>query len=357
MLAVSVICLLIGLVVVAFAIGSRVRAGHLPRSLVVEYAPRRGAHLLGDAVLAERDRRAAAAGLVDLAVRRKVRLLADTSGGKRATVAVELVDGASFGARELALLEALFGREHPGHRVRRFSKDRRAVGRTLRTLVDLEVDELTRAGLVAGASSGRGALRVLGVLGLFATVPGTVIALAGTSDPITTGCMIAALAAAIATLVVTPNGRARRFTPAAAPWREHLDGLRRYLTVAEADRVRTLQSPRSAELLDLPDDLRAELGTEVGRFRLHERLLPYAILFGIEREWMSHLRLAYDELGATSPAALGDALEVTADLLTLVDAVGSLVELGFAVGDLIDAGGGVVDAAGGVLEFIGDLTP
>ncbi|QEO13898.1 DUF2207 domain-containing protein [Agromyces intestinalis] len=358
MLAVSVVFAVIGLVVVAFAIASRVRVGRLPRSLIVEYAPRRGSTVIGDAVLAGRDRRATAAALIDLAVRRKVRLLADTSGPKRATVAVELVDGASFTAPELALLEALFGPGHPTGRVRRFSKDRRAVGRRLRALVDREVDTLTRAGLAAGTSGGRAALRVLGVLGLIATIPGALVAMAiAAPEPAAIACMVVALAAAVATLIVTPGGSARRFTAAAMPWRTHLDGMRQYLSVAEADRIRVLQSPHTAELLDLPDDLRAELGTDVGRFRLHERLLPYAIVFGLERGWMSQLKLAYDELGETSLATLGDTLEVTTDLLVLVDAIGTLVELGFAVGDLVDAGGGVVDAVGGVFEFIGDLTP
>ncbi|PZU46187.1 MAG: hypothetical protein DI566_08550 [Microbacterium sp.] len=47
---------------VVWAIVLRRQAGRLPRSLVAEYAPCPRARVLDDAVLAEQDRRAAAAG-------------------------------------------------------------------------------------------------------------------------------------------------------------------------------------------------------------------------------------------------------------------------------------------------------
>ncbi|WP_395245469.1 DUF2207 family protein [Agromyces sp. MMS24-K17] len=346
----------IAVVLLACAITARVRDGRLPRSLVVEYAPRRGSTVVGDAVLAGRERRAATAGLLDLAVRRKVRLIADTSSGKRATVAVELVEGATFDAREALLLEALFGPGHPGHRVRRFSKDGRAVGRRLREFADREVRELTRAGLVDGRTAGRSVLRWIASLMLVIAIWPIGLALIDGSG-LELGIAIGTLAAIIAALAVTPAGRPHRFTSAALPWRQHLDGIRQYLTVAEADRLRALQSPQGAELADVPADLREVLDTDAGRFRLNERLLPYAVLFGIEREWVAHLRLQYSELGDTSLATLGDALEVTSDLFLLADALGSMVELGLAVGDLVDASGGVVEAVGGAFDFLGSLAP
>ena len=56
-----------------------------------------------------------------------------------------------------------------------------------------------------------------------------------------------ALAATIATIIVTPSSW-RRFLPPARPKREHLEGLRQYLALAEAERLRVLQSPSGAEL-------------------------------------------------------------------------------------------------------------
>lgn len=68
-----------------------------------------------------------------------------------------------------------------------------------------------------------------------------------------------------------------RRTAQAVPAYEHLLGIRDYLRLAEADRIRILQSPSGAETRTAPT------GEQV--VRLYERLLPYAILFGIEREW------------------------------------------------------------------------
>ncbi|MRG59464.1 DUF2207 domain-containing protein [Agromyces sp. CFH 90414] len=355
-LVVAVVAACLAALLLGLAIGARVRVGRLPRSLVVEYAPRRGASVMGDAVLAGQDRRAASAALLELATTRKVRLIADASSGKRATVAAEIVDDAALTARDLALLEALFGTGHPNHRVRRFSRDARVVGRRIRTLVAWTVDELTRAGLVAGVSSARQVLRSFSWLALVAiciVLLATLVAGAGAPTVIAG----VALAVIIAALSVIPSGRSRRFTAAARPWREHLDGLRQYMRLAEADRIRALQAPQTAELLDVPADVQATLGTRAGRFRLHERLLPYAVLFGIEREWLRDLKLDYAELDAASLANLGDALELAHSLFLVADAIGELGELTFAVGDLVDASGGVLEAAGEVFGAIGDLAP
>lgn len=115
------------------------------------------------------------------------------------------------------------------------------------------------------------------------------------------------------------------------------------MSLAEADRLRFLQSPDGAL------SRRGE-GHEVESFVLDERLLPYAVVFGLEREWVAHLKLAYAELDGTRLAALGDLAQASAELLQVADALGSLVELGFAVGDLVDVGGSVVEVVGGVFD-------
>ena len=49
-------------------------------------------------------------------------------------------------------------------------------------------------------------------------------------------------------------------------------------------------------------------------FHLHERLLPYAVLFGLEREWIAKLQLEHAALGRSNLDTLGDAVDVTADV-------------------------------------------
>lgn len=77
---------------------------------------------------------------------------------------------------------------------------------------------------------------------------------------------------------------------------EHLNGVREFIRVAEADRLRMLQSYSGAE--------RRSDG-EVDVVHLYEKLLPYAILFGQEKEWGEVLETAYSR-DDTSPTWLGD---------------------------------------------------
>ncbi|WP_404474903.1 DUF2207 domain-containing protein [Microbacterium aerolatum] len=67
---------------------------------------------------------------------------------------------------------------------------------------------------------------------------------------------------------------------------EYLEGVREFIRVAEEDRLRMLQSYTGAER-------RSDGGVDV--IHVYERLLPYAILFGQEREWGRVLEHAYGQ--------------------------------------------------------------
>lgn len=74
--------------------------------------------------------------------------------------------------------------------------------------------------------------------------------------------------------------------------RDYLYGLRDYMKLAEADRIKALQSPRG----DLTEKI--DVGDDSQLVKLYERLLPYAMLFGIEREWAKEFASLYHD---TSP--------------------------------------------------------
>ena len=75
--------------------------------------------------------------------------------------------------------------------------------------------------------------------------------------------------------VLTPDG-AREY--------EFLQGVKEFIRVADADRLRMLQSYSGAE--------RRHDGT-ADVIHVYERLLPYAMLFGMEKEWGDVLEQAY----------------------------------------------------------------
>lgn len=67
---------------------------------------------------------------------------------------------------------------------------------------------------------------------------------------------------------------------------EYLEGVREFIRVAEADRLQMLQSYTGA-------DRRSDGSVDV--IHVYEKLLPYAILFGQEREWGTVLEFAYGQ--------------------------------------------------------------
>ncbi|MDF2508889.1 MAG: hypothetical protein K0Q52_2748, partial [Microbacterium sp.] len=81
---------------------------------------------------------------------------------------------------------------------------------------------------------------------------------------------------------------------------EYLQGVKEFIRVADADRLQMLQSYSGAE--------RRQDGT-ADVIHVYERLLPYAILFGMEEEWGDVLERAYaqEQRGA---AWIGDSTSV-----------------------------------------------
>lgn len=120
-------------------------------------------------------------------------------------------------------------------------------------------------------------------------------------------------------------------TAAAEPIIDHLWGLRDYLDLAEKDRLAFLQSPEGA--------LRREDLDGRSVFRLNERLLPYAVIFGMQDRWARELELTAEQsasIGAVDVDALA-MLDLLDGLTTLADAADALDGLGSFFGGLGDA--------------------
>ncbi len=84
-----------------------------------------------------------------------------------------------------------------------------------------------------------------------------------------------------------------RLTEAGLGLKRYLEGLKLYIGVAETDRINMLQSPDAAE--------KTGGGTDSAQLvKLYERVLPYAVLFGQEKQWNKQLGKYY-ETANTSP--------------------------------------------------------
>jgi uncharacterized membrane protein YgcG len=106
-----------------------------------------------------------------------------------------------------------------------------------------------------------------------------------TLSPLIVIAAIVAFISSYTTWVLTDKGLAAR---------RYLMGLKMYIDVAETERLRMLQSPEGAQKVGSidPND-KAQL------VKLYERVLPYAVLFGQEKEWNKQIGTLYEATGQT----------------------------------------------------------
>lgn len=86
-----------------------------------------------------------------------------------------------------------------------------------------------------------------------------------------------------------------RLTDAGLALRRYSDGLKQYIGVAEQERLQMLQSPEGAdkvvaEITDTSDTKQL--------VKLYEKVLPYAVLYGQEKNWTKQLGHYYEQVGA-----------------------------------------------------------
>lgn len=138
--------------------------------------------------------------------------------------------------------------------------------------------------------------------------------------------------------------------------KRYLRGLKLYINAAEVDQLRMLQSPEGA---DKVGDVASDNGALV---RLYERCLPYAIVFGCEREWNKRLGQLYEELNESpdwitaGDVSLGVNIAILSQLTSdfseigassMVSSVSSSSNFGGSSGGGFSGGGGGGGGVGG----------
>lgn len=202
------------------------------------------------------------------------------------------------------------------------------------------VSEALNRGYFTREQSSRG--RWFGLIGIVLTLPALALILLGTSrEPgpgLFASIVLMGLALVAAIISVLPH---RVYTPLGAETREYLLGVREFIRVAEADRIKMLQSYSGAE--------RREDGT-VNVIHLYEKLLPYAMLFGLEKEWGRALETQYAQAGYGGPGwypalalrstDLGTSLSSFASTLSTAASYSSSSSGGSTGGGSVGGGGG-----------------
>ncbi len=246
--------------------------------------------------------KALAAHVVDLAVRDKVEITASGDRSDADDFHVVLRDAAGLEHDDRRIVTTLFGKDAaPGDRVDlgvfAAKPPVRAVT-YVRRIEDSTVDRGYRSRTPAWIGAVRGLLQFGGlavavVLTFFTdAVPSVLTDLGALGGWIN----FLAIASAFGAFIVLPfiGVPKTTLTLAGGRHRTYLDGIREYLSLAEEDRLRAAQTPQTADLVSAGrrpfGDAANAPGADV--VNLYERLLPYAVLFGMQREWVEVIRAA-----------------------------------------------------------------
>jgi hypothetical protein len=268
------------IIVTVIALRRRDRRGPRGRDVIIaEYAPPDDLNVMVAAHLLGRSRTAVPAQLLALALSKNIRLVERSMRRGRAGYAVQFVTFDGADDIGVGMMRALFG-DHPSPGAVR---ELRASDRDLSGRVTAVSAGAMRLALARGWRSASGATQwLLLILALVCTLAtGVLWLVVSATDSFSPWYLIAFFAAPIAFVVCVTNLRlVGRLTEQGALVRDHLIGIRDYLRLAEADRLRVLQGAATAERAD---------AAGVRMIELYERLLPYAVIWGVDESWIREL--------------------------------------------------------------------
>ena len=237
------------------------------------------------------------AQFVNFAVQGIARLIEDPESPESKRYRLELVDRDKAVEKDDDLaLRKLFGKDLSSATLV-LDRQNRKLGDRIASLVSANAAEPKQRGLIAQGKSQLTKLLRWPAFACF--VAGWFIVFWSDDAGVSSGLLVVQLIAIIlgSVIVIGFGGVPTRRTQLGAETLEHLEGLRDYLQLAEADRLRVLQSPEGAQRTRIdPNDDDAVI-------KLYEKLLPWAMVWGIEREWQDVLGKRYAET-QTEPSNL-----------------------------------------------------
>ena len=280
-------------VLAALVFAAVTRARHLRDSpgrptIIAEYTPPPEIDALESAVLLGRSTKAIPAEVLEQAVVGSIRIVEGSPklfGGVK--LKAQLIDPSRADGDGRLLLSGLFPSLHPGAEYEFGSTDTR-FSTAAQNILKLANAELTRRGLRRAVPNTVRAWPMLTVMGTSALVLVTgLFAIFASVQPLIPILLI--VGSGIAFFVVIALISRTPLTAKGAEVRDHLKGLKEFIEWAEADRIRMLQSPRGAERVRIDPRDPAQM------LKLYEVLLPYAVVFGQEKEWAEQLAVLYGQ--------------------------------------------------------------
>lgn len=224
--------------------------------------------------------------IVDLAIRGNVRIIETEFKGLFGTskdYSAELLSTEGLRDDEQEFVRALFGSETPGT-VHIFKSN----DSVLTARLDAFQQEVKESILAAGYRDKITVGWTPYILTLAAAVLGGAVVATAPLSGFEEWRAVGLLAAGASfVFVVFGSLGIRPLTEEGRPLYDYLAGLKMYIKADEARRLRALQSPDTADTTPVDVNDAAQV------VDLHEKLLPYAILFGLDKGWLKQLNLDY----------------------------------------------------------------
>ncbi len=263
-------------------------------TIIPEYLPPNGVSVLAAAEITGKPTSSMTAQIIDLAVRHKIKIIESKEkvlfmNTTEYTLELVSVDGLS--QDELIFVDIMFGSNQIGNRYT-FSRNDSTKARLFYTLNKSIKKESVDQGFRLKLATQNIIQKCISSLLAILIFIGVFFVDGASSDVI-----LISIATYAVVFIIIGAFKLQTLKPFTLKGRElydYLKGLESYIKLAEADRLKVLQSPEGADRKPINTDDGSEM------IILYERVLPYAVLFGQEKEWLKQLGNYY-ETNQTSP--------------------------------------------------------
>lgn len=312
------------------------------KAIVPEYLPPKEVDVLTASIIVNKSNQWMPAMLIDLAVRHKIRILEKEGktvfGGKKMEYQLELLKTEGLTQNESAIVGALFGSDFKlGDTFLLENRVNNDLALEVGTILRNAEKQTRKDGLLVKVSTGTILIMILLSVAL-TVVP---VVLVNLSILTTVSLLLLGLSILLSIVgfciilsmshVLTTKGRELK---------DYLDGLKMYIKIAETERLKFLQSPTGAEkaVIDTNDAKKM--------VKLYERALPYAVLFGQEKQWTKVLGNYYEQVDASSPSwYIGNGVFSAALLSSTISSFSQVSNHSSSSGG--SSGGGISGGGGG----------
>jgi uncharacterized membrane protein YgcG len=263
---------------------SKVKKANAGQGIIVpQYSVPKGLNVMVAAHLVDRENTAFSAQLVSLAVRGKLRILDYPVTDSNADYTLQYLDSSDLDEIELALMNSLFGSKLEPGEVKELAPADVSLGNAVRAVTARAAQMQTSEGYRDQRQSSGCFFAGISMVAAFIVFAVLVVISITTYSvsPITIVAGIVAFLAIFVTFGISIGNSRGPLTRKGSLQREYLEGMKMYLELAEKERFRMLQSPDGAERIDVGDTKQI--------IKLYEKLLPFAVIWGVEDEWMQEL--------------------------------------------------------------------